>query len=806
MAADDAAVTVTLRADLKGYEAALKSAVRMAERAAKAAEDAVGNVGKGGKGGGTNAINDNFRKSANQIANDARMLQFQLNDIFSGIASGQGIRAVQQQLGQIAQQLGGGGLAQGARTLGSAMVAMVNPINLAVVAFGILATVAASYFFESEDSAKKTTDAIRKQADAAKKLADAWGDMIPGLRQIASEAEAIVKQMELLEAAGLVVDKRMTKVNERFADLADKFPSDASYAFRTALEEVDTAADKMFKTIEDGGDDTDAFNKFQSEMADILLSEGVKANKALEAALLDLLKTYQDLRKAAKEFREEAETQINPPAVGPGRGGDPMPAYRRHGAELDAALGNAANAIDSFVERVIQAESGGSATAKNPLSSATGAGQFISSTWLEVFKRNFAAEAAGMSDAAILELRTDVETNRRMIRAYATENAQLLLQAGQEVNEAALQLAHFLGAGGAIKVLQAAPGTKIANIPGMSAAIAANPSILGGGATREDVLAYAGRRAGASTTPKLSEQERALKNLQEWNVASAERVRIEKEVSNINAQVWLTESERTAQVEALRIAEEELFRLRQAGVPVTAEMERQIRATAQATAEATLKSQQAAELQKQFVENQKNAAAELAQINQQFAGIIGGGLSGFINDLIAGKDAGDAFASMLQRITSQLVDMMVQLLIIKPLMTALGGGIGGGSILGFEGGGTVGLSGQPAGKRPAALWANAPRYAAGGMVGLKPGEVPIIAHRGEIIVPNARRLASSTGGGKVDNSVHQQNKISIDMSGSGYVAANSKSAKQVGENIQKLIQAELVRESRPGGLLRKVPG
>ena len=30
-------------------------------------------------------------------------------------------------------------------------------------------------------------------------------------------------------------------------------------------------------------------------------------------------------------------------------------------------------------------------------------------------------------------------------------------------------------------------------------------------------------------------------------------------------------------------------------------------------------------------------------------------------------------------------------------------------------------------------------------------------------------------------------------------------AKQVGENIQLLIQAELVRQSRPGGLLRKVP-
>jgi hypothetical protein len=103
------------------------------------------------------------------------------------------------------------------------------------------------------------------------------------------------------------------------------------------------------------------------------------------------------------------------------------------------------------------------------------------------------------------------------------------------------------------------------------------------------------------------------------------------------------------------------------------------------------------------------------------------------------------------------------------------------------------------------MFANAPRYAAGGVVGLKPGEMPIIAHRGEIIVPNARRLASSSGGGRVDNSVHQQNRISIDMSGSGYVAANSQAAKQVGEDLEKMIEAKLVLESRPGGLLRRVP-
>jgi hypothetical protein len=104
------------------------------------------------------------------------------------------------------------------------------------------------------------------------------------------------------------------------------------------------------------------------------------------------------------------------------------------------------------------------------------------------------------------------------------------------------------------------------------------------------------------------------------------------------------------------------------------------------------------------------------------------------------------------------------------------------------------------------MWAGAPRFASGGMVGLKPGEVPIIAHRGEIIVPNARRLAGTGAAGQSIRYSMDNAKINIDMSQTGFATANSENAKQFGENVQKLVQAEMIRESRPGGLLRKVPG
>ena len=43
--------------------------------------------------------------------------------------------------------------------------------------------------------------------------------------------------------------------------------------------------------------------------------------------------------------------------------------------------------------------------------------------------------------------------------------------------------------------------------------------------------------------------------------------------------------------------------------------------------------------------------------------------------------------------------------------------------------------------RPAAAFLGAPRFHQGGMIGLRPGEVPIIAERGERILPRGAGVA-----------------------------------------------------------------
>src|SRR6195256_1289257 len=64
-------------------------------------------------------------------------------------------------------------------------------------------------------------------------------------------------------------------------------------------------------------------------------------------------------------------------------------------------------AVKAVVERIIAVESSGDSNAKNKRSSATGAGQFLDETWLEMIRTYRRDLVEGRSDREILELRRD---------------------------------------------------------------------------------------------------------------------------------------------------------------------------------------------------------------------------------------------------------------------------------------------------------------------------------------------------------------------------------------------------------------
>ena len=153
--------------------------------------------------------------------------------------------------------------------------------------------------------------------------------------------------------------------------------------------------------------------------------------------------------------------------------------------------------IETFLDRLMMAESGGRLTARNPTSTAVGPFQFIASTWLQIARKNFAAETADLQPHQVLELRTDIDFARRAAKLYTEENAAYLVSQGATATFPNLRLAFLVGPGGAVRVLTAKPDTPISSVLG--------PTVIGANAfmrrmTVEDLIARAARDLATDVT------------------------------------------------------------------------------------------------------------------------------------------------------------------------------------------------------------------------------------------------------------------------------------------------------------------
>jgi murein DD-endopeptidase MepM/ murein hydrolase activator NlpD len=135
-------------------------------------------------------------------------------------------------------------------------------------------------------------------------------------------------------------------------------------------------------------------------------------------------------------------------------------------------------AVEALVNQIIKVESAGNARAKNPLSSATGLGQFISSTWIRMMNDYRPDLARSMSRQELLDLRFDPALSREMVRNLAREGEAYLRARGHPIRPGTLYLCHFLGAGGAAKALSANPDQLVVDAMG-AGVVNANPFLRG---------------------------------------------------------------------------------------------------------------------------------------------------------------------------------------------------------------------------------------------------------------------------------------------------------------------------------------
>lgn len=140
--------------------------------------------------------------------------------------------------------------------------------------------------------------------------------------------------------------------------------------------------------------------------------------------------------------------------------------------------GQATQAVDALVNQIIRVESAGVATAKNPLSTATGLGQFIQSTWLRMMRDYRPDLVRKMNRAQLLALRTDPALSRDMVRNLARENEAFLRTRGHQITAGRLYLAHFLGPAGAHMALRADADASVLSVMGAQV-VNANPFLRG---------------------------------------------------------------------------------------------------------------------------------------------------------------------------------------------------------------------------------------------------------------------------------------------------------------------------------------
>lgn len=263
-------------------------------------------------------------------------------------------------------------------------------------------------------------------------------------------------------------------------------------------------------------------------------------------------------------------------------------------------------------------------------------------------------------------------------------------------------------------------------------------------------------------------------------------------------------AEQEAAVERARLRHELLTAAQRAGITITPELEGRINALADAYSAASLEAQALADSQQ-----------EAARRAQDIANLGGSLVSGFIADLRAGKSAGEALANALNKVVDQLIDMAIQALIVKPLMSMLGGGllgfsgggmVGGGAVPGFADGGHVRGPGGPTDDRIPAMLSNgefvinaaATRKHRALLEAINTGALPRLA-AGGIVGDDGAPLASSIGGTAISVSA----PITINGS-AGTEAQNEDLAKRMRRELEGAMRGiavdEMRKQMKPGNI------
>jgi hypothetical protein len=793
----------------------------------------------------------------------AQNLHFQLHQIATTLAGGMSPFEVMAQQGfQVVDALEQAGKGAGIfEAIGGAVTKIINPLSIVTFGTIYLLGVTVDYFMKLAGGTAAAIKAIDDQISHIDGMAKAYKESIPELNEYLDKLKEIKDHLEAVQNAPKAKADVIGRLQDTLTAMKAAVGGLQAYGEFTLgqkrlgeLDQIRQALNDMEKAAHDGTLKVEDLAKVFQELDDIMGSvkdktmlrdipkqvedaknafkemtkeagpaldaikqaadpdagareKYTKAMKELGAVTVEQLTKAEQIEKAYKDALAAANEEIDAQT----RALDKNAAALERDAQLtklhnDAVtqLGGAVVAGDqSDIERIIgQIESGnkdiGYRKGGGPGKQDTVSGryQFTDQTFLDTMKE--IKEYANLSKEELLAQKNDPAIQKiamdQILKDYAAKLISIQKDAGDVGN---LYIMHLLGMGGGAKLLQAAPTAAAAPIIGPTA-IAGNKWIMSGGPTVQDVIntinarvkkadveSGGGSHDYAATIASIQKETKAL---EDQNKAAG--------VLTDSYDKLTYEKEKVAKVDELTNA------ANKQGIVLSDQDKKNIDATADAYAKAaavkafyTKETKDAQKQEQVHAQALKATAEQIARYRDTFANLATDFVTGFIGDLKNGVKAVDALKNALGRLADQLLSMALNTLFKQMFDAVLPGGTTIANPLKIFGigqhfGGVVGQSGTRR-SVPAMAFAGAPRL----HNGLAGDEIPTILQRGETVLPKGYSAAGATS---ISTSV---GNISIDMSGTGMVAADSDSGKRFGENVRKLIQREMVSQSRPGGLL-----
>jgi hypothetical protein len=341
-------------------------------------------------------------------------------------------------------------------------------------------------------------------ATAAERVAAA----LPGAQgrtgdPLSAELKAAQTELALMEGQKARARQRMIEITWRTAGRAPNADQEAAFTLQlkpltAKIEAARAKVAALTKQIADAGAAADTINPDDQAR----LKARAEELDRIERERVGTIGDVTDARKVSLAGERAYQDAIR-------ETGDIAVAAARKQLAIDQEVERQRKALNfsRVASKIIGAESSGDPTAKNGASTATGLGQFVEKTWLELFRKHFPTQAADMTEKQILALRRDGERSKQLVELYARENADVLQKAGKAVTEANLYLAHFLGPQGAVKVLSAKATASVSKLLSPDA-IAANPTILKG-KTAGQVISFAQAKVGRSDEERARQDSRA---------------------------------------------------------------------------------------------------------------------------------------------------------------------------------------------------------------------------------------------------------------------------------------------------------